>query len=161
MSPSPGRDLAVGLFVLAGLVALAWLSFTVGGIDTNRGPALVLRARFDELGGLKTRAPVVISGVRVGQVTAIALGDDYRAEVTMRLDGRLRLPADTTASIVTAGLLGDRYVVLQLGGEERLLGDGDEIAFTESAVLLERLLGKLVHDAGERSGSAGGREETP
>lgn len=165
MSPSPARDLAVGLFVLAGLLALAWLSFTVGGIDMDRGQALELRARFDELGGLKTRAPVVISGVRVGQVTSIALGDDYRAEVTMRLDGRVRLPVDTTASIVTAGLLGDRYIVLQLGGEERLLRDGDEIAFTESAVLLERLLGKLVHNAGEdgggRGGSTGGREETP
>jgi len=165
MSPSPARDLVVGLFVLAGLAALAWLSLTVGGVDFERGEQLVLRARFDELGGLKTRAPVVISGVRVGQVSAIALDPDYRAEVTLRLDGRLRIPADTTASIVTAGLLGDRYIVLQLGGDERVLANGDEIAFTESAVLLERLLGKLVHDAGgernTRGGSPQGKDGEP
>ncbi len=67
MSPSPGRDLVVGAFVLAGLLALGWLSLTVGGIEFESGNQLVLRARFDELGGLKTRAPVVISGVRVGK----------------------------------------------------------------------------------------------
>jgi len=170
VNPSPGRDLVVGGFVLAGLLALAWLSFTVGGVDFESGDQLVVRAKFDELGGLKTRAPVVISGVRVGQVSDIVLDDDYRARVTMRLDGRLQLPTDTTASIVTAGLLGDRYVVLQLGGDTKMLASGDEVSFTESAVLLERLLGKLVHDAGgdgtddAAGGTAGGgekREATP
>jgi phospholipid/cholesterol/gamma-HCH transport system substrate-binding protein len=145
VSRSPGRDLLVGVFVLLGIGALAYLSLAVGGLS-RRGPnGFLLTADFDELGGLKTRAPVVISGVKVGQVRSIALGDDYRAHVTLDLDPQLHLPKDTSASIVTAGLLGDRYISLQLGGDPAQLKSGDAIAFTESAVLLERLLGKLVH----------------
>jgi phospholipid/cholesterol/gamma-HCH transport system substrate-binding protein len=89
---------------------------------------------------LKPRAPVVISGVKVGQIAKIELGKDYRARATLDLDPTLALPTDTTASIQTAGLLGDRYVALQLGGEEQTLKAGDEITFTESAVILERLI---------------------
>jgi len=88
---------------------------------------------------------VVISGVKVGQVASIALDDNYRARVKMDLDARLKLPIDTSASIVTSGLLGDRYVSLQLGGEPETLKPGDRIAMTESAVVLERLIGKLVY----------------
>lgn len=143
---SPGRDLLVGCFVLAGIVALAWLSIRVGGLSYAGPRGLILTADFDELGGLKERAPVVISGVKVGQVEKVALTPDYRARVTLDLDPSLKLPTDTTASIVTAGLLGDRYVSLQLGGEDTVLKSGDQISFTESAVLLERLLGKFVHD---------------
>jgi phospholipid/cholesterol/gamma-HCH transport system substrate-binding protein len=145
VSRSPGRDLLVGVFVLLGVAAIAYLSLAVGGLSRQGPSGFLLTADFDELGGLKTRAPVVISGVRVGQVRSIGLGDDYRAHVTLDLDPRLKLPKDTSASIVTAGLLGDRYVSLQLGGEQDQLKSGDAIAFTESAVLLERLLGKLVH----------------
>jgi phospholipid/cholesterol/gamma-HCH transport system substrate-binding protein len=145
VSRSPGRDLLVGVFVLLGVAALAYLSLAVGGLSRQGPSGFLLTADFDELGGLKTRAPVVISGVKVGQVRSIGLGDDYRAHVTLDLDPRLKLPKDTSASIVTAGLLGDRYVSLQLGGEQDQLKSGDAIAFTESAVLLERLLGKLVH----------------
>lgn len=142
----------VGLFTLAGLGAVAYLSLQVGGLTYRGDTGLTLVAAFDELGGLKARAPVVISGVKVGQVTGIALGDDYRARAALDLDPKLELPTDTTASIVTSGLLGDRYVELQLGGEEELLKPGDEISFTESAVILERLLGKFVHaaDVGEK-----------
>lgn len=147
MKRSPTRDFLVGLFVLAGLGAIAYLSLSVGGL-AHAGPGgFVLYANFDEIGGLKARAPVVISGVRVGQVSSIALNDDYRARVTLDLDPRLELPVDTTASIVTSGVLGDRYVSLQPGGEEDLLKPGDEISFVESAVLLERLIGKLIHGA--------------
>ena len=148
MRRSPGRDLLVGVFVLLGLGAIAYLSLAVGGASWQRRGGLELVANFDELGGLKTRAPVVVSGVKVGQVRAIRLGDDYRARVTLDLDPTLKLPADTTASIVTAGLLGDRYISLQLGGDPKLLANGDTLNFTESAVLLERLLGKLVHNMG-------------
>jgi phospholipid/cholesterol/gamma-HCH transport system substrate-binding protein len=148
VSRSPGRDLLVGVFVLLGLGAIAYLSLAVGGASWQRRGGFTLVANFDELGGLKTRAPVVISGVKVGQVGAIGLGDDYRAQVTLDLDPTLKLPADTSASIVTAGLLGDRYVSLQLGGDPKLLANGDTLSFTESAVLLERLLGKLVHNIG-------------
>ena len=148
MSRSPGRDLLVGVFVLLGLGAIAYLSLAVGGASWQRRGGLELVANFDELGGLKTRAPVVVSGVKVGQVRTIGLGDNYRARVTLDLDPTLKLPADTTASIVTAGLLGDRYISLQLGGDPKLLANGDTLNFTESAVLLERLLGKLVHNMG-------------
>jgi phospholipid/cholesterol/gamma-HCH transport system substrate-binding protein len=152
MSRSPLRDLLVGLFVLVGLGAIAYLSVNVGGLSYAGPGGLTLYASFDQTGGLKPRAPVVISGVKVGQVEAIGLGSDYRARATLNVDRSLKLPTDTTASIQTAGLLGDRYIALQPGGEEQLLKSGDEITFTESAVILERLIGKLVHGApGEKS----------
>jgi len=147
MSRSPVRDFVVGLFVLAGLVAMAYLSINVGGLSYSGPGGLTLYASFDQTGGLKPRAPVVISGVKVGQIATIELGRDYRARATLDLDSTLALPTDTTASIQTSGLLGDRYVALQLGGEEATLKSGDEISFTESAVILERLIGKLVHNA--------------
>jgi phospholipid/cholesterol/gamma-HCH transport system substrate-binding protein len=147
MSRSPVRDFVVGLFVLAGLAAMAYLSINVGGLSYSGPGGLTLYASFDQTGGLKPRAPVVISGVKVGQISTIELGKDYRARATLDLDSTLALPTDTTASIQTSGLLGDRYVALQLGGEEATLKSGDEISFTESAVILERLIGKLVHNA--------------
>ena len=146
------RDFLVGLFVLAGLGAIAYLSVNVGGLSYAGPGGLTLYASFDQTGGLKARAPVVISGVKVGQVESIGLGSDYRARATLNVDRALKLSTDTTASIQTAGLLGDRYIALQPGGEEQLLKNGDEITFTESAVILERLIGKLVHGApGEKS----------
>jgi phospholipid/cholesterol/gamma-HCH transport system substrate-binding protein len=158
MTRSPVRDLVVGLFVLAGLGAIAYLSVNVGGLSYSGPGGLTLYASFDQTGGLKPRAPVVISGVKVGQVARIDLGPDYRARATFDLDESLALPTDTTASIQTAGLLGDRYVALQLGGEEQTLKSGDEITFTESAVILERLIGKLVHNA---PGPSDVQTETP
>ena len=145
MTRAPLRDLLVGLFVLAGLGAIAYLSLSVGGLSARGPGGLTVYADFDEIGGLKPRAQVVISGVKVGQVVSIALDDNYRARVKMDLDARLKLPIDTSASIVTSGLLGDRYVSLQLGGEPQTLKPGDRIAMTESAVVLERLIGKLVY----------------
>jgi len=145
MSRSPARDLVVGLFVLVGLLAITYLSMTVGGLSLRRSGGLALYANFDELGGLKPRAEVVISGVKVGQIESIELDKDYRARVNFNVDGSLELPIDTSASIVTAGLLGDRYISLQLGGDDKLLKSGDQITITESAVVLERLIGKLIH----------------
>ena len=100
---------------------------------------------------------MVISGVKVGEVASIGLADDYRAKVTFNLDPTLKLPIDTTASIVTSGVLGDRYVSLQPGGDDLLLKPGDEITFVESAVILERLIGKLIHntDVGGGNGNGG------
>jgi phospholipid/cholesterol/gamma-HCH transport system substrate-binding protein len=145
MKASPMRDLVVGIFVLAGLGAIAYLSMSVGGLSLRRSGGLTLYASFDELGGLKPRAPVVIAGVKVGQVESIELDKTFRARARLALDTGLQLPVDTSASIMTAGLLGDKYVSLQLGGEEELLHSGEEIAFTESAVILERLIGQFVH----------------
>jgi len=146
MSRSPLRDLLAGVFVVAGLAAVAFLAFRVGEAPFTQRGGLSLYATFDEVAGLKTLAPVDIAGVRVGRVTEIGLNDDYRARVTLDLDPRLELPIDTSASIITGGLLGDRYISLQIGGEEQLLQPGEEIAFTESAVVLERLIGKLVNN---------------
>jgi len=152
------RDFLVGCFVLAGLAAVAYLSFQVGGLSWKGPGGLGLVANFDEIGGLKPRAQVVIAGVKVGQVRSITLDRDYRARVDLDVDAGLKLPVDTTASIMTSGLLGDRYVSLQLGGEQDLLKPGDKITFTESAVVLERVLGKLVYSGG--SGAKTDSKET-
>ncbi len=150
MTRSPTRDLLVGLFVLAGLAAVAYLSLRVGGLSYGEPGGMTIYVAFDEIGGLKPRAPVVISGVKVGQVASITLDKDYRARVALDLDKTLKLPVDTSASIVTSGVLGDRYVSLQLGGEAEILKPGDEISFAESAVILERLVGKLIHNTDVR-----------
>lgn len=152
MQNSPSRDLAVGLFVLIGLLAVGYLSLRVGGLETRGG--LVLYANFGQIGGLAERAPVVISGVKVGKVTKIALTDDLRARVTLDVDSMLQLPVDTSASIRTAGLLGDQFIELEPGAEDQLLGSGGEITLTESALSIEKLVGNLVHDA-----DLGGDEE--
>lgn len=148
MRESPARELWVGLFVLVGLAALAWLSFSVGGVESLRAGGLQLTATFDEIGGLKKRAQVVISGVRVGQVKSIDLSDDFRARVTLDVDHALALPADTSASILTSGVLGDQYIALEPGGDPETLRSGEQIQFTQSAVILERLIGKLVQNLG-------------
>jgi phospholipid/cholesterol/gamma-HCH transport system substrate-binding protein len=153
MRRSPIRDLVVGCFVLAGLAAIAYLSLSVGGVTYSGPQGLRISADFDEIGGLKPRAPVVISGVKVGAVDSIDLADDYRARVVLNLDPALKLPTDTTASIVTSGVLGDRYVSLQPGAEDALLKSGDKIEFVESAVILERMIGKLIHNTDVGSGA--------
>ncbi|MCX8071307.1 MAG: outer membrane lipid asymmetry maintenance protein MlaD [Candidatus Binatia bacterium] len=163
MNRSPRRDLIVGLFVLAGLAALAYLSMNVGGLTFHNQGGLTLYASFDEIGGLKPRAPVVIAGVKVGQVVDIILDNDYRARVRMDLRRELKLPVDTSASIVTAGLLGDQYISLQVGGEDRYLENGGVITITESALSLERLIGKFIYsldrgggnNANSRQGASG------
>jgi phospholipid/cholesterol/gamma-HCH transport system substrate-binding protein len=157
MQRHPIRDLFVGLFVLAGLAAIAYLSMSVGGLSYAGPGGLRVFGRFDELGGLKLRAPVVISGVKVGQVVGISLDEAMRAKVELEIDASIELPVDSSAGLVTAGLLGDRYVNLQPGGEEELLANGDEISFTESAVLLESLIGKLMYGTpGDGRGDAPG-----
>jgi phospholipid/cholesterol/gamma-HCH transport system substrate-binding protein len=154
MRESATRELWVGLFVLVGLAALAWLSFSVGGVESLRSGGLQLIATFDEIGGLKQRAQVVIGGVRVGQVKKIELADDFRARVTLDVDAKLQLPADTSASILTAGVLGDQYIALEPGGDPETLRSGEQIQFTQSAVILERLIGKLIQNLGSNSGGS-------
>jgi phospholipid/cholesterol/gamma-HCH transport system substrate-binding protein len=141
------RDFLVGLFVLAGFGAIGWLSIRVGGLSYKGPGGFELVASFDEIGGLKPRAPVAISGVKVGQVARIDLAPDLRARVTLDLDPDLELPIDTSARIVTSGLLGDQFITLEPGAEEDMLVDGEEVDFTEDAISLERLIGKFVNDA--------------
>jgi len=153
MQPSPVRDLIVGLFVALGLATIAYLSIQVGGVSYAGRGGLELHATFDQIGGLKPRAPVSIAGVTVGQVHDITLDDRLRARVTLEVEKDLALPVDSSAAIQTQGLLGDQYVALEPGGEEELLKNGDEIEFSESALSVERLIGKFVHDSGIENGA--------
>lgn len=148
MQSSSTRDLVVGLFVLGGLLALGYLSFQVGGLSYKVPGGFVLYATFDDIGGLKDRAPVSISGVKVGQVTGVELDDLLRARVRMDLTPTLELPIDSTARILTSGVLGDQFVSLEPGAEEDMLASGDDVEFTESALSIEKLVGKFVNDAG-------------
>ena len=148
MQNNATRDLIVGLFVLVGLGALAYLSLKVGGLELGGGDRIVLRATFDDIGGLSVRAPVRIAGVKIGQVSAIGLDDDLRAEVSMEVDSKVALSVDSSAAIRTPGLLGDQFISVELGAEDASLADGEEFAFTESALSIDKLVGRLVHDAG-------------
>jgi phospholipid/cholesterol/gamma-HCH transport system substrate-binding protein len=142
---STTRDVAVGLFVLAGLAAVAYLSLTVGGASYSGKGGLVLIAVFDDIGGLSQRSPVRISGVKVGQVKSIHLDEDLRASVALDLDPALALPIDSSAAIRTAGLLGDQFVSLEPGAEDEVLAPGELFTYTESALSLDKLVGRLVH----------------
>jgi len=155
MTRAPLRDFLVGCFLLLGIAAMAYLSMRVGGLAGGPPGGFTVFATFDEIGGLKPRAPVVVSGVKVGQVKTIGLDKTYRARVEFDLMPTVALPVDTTASIVTSGVLGDRYVQLQLGGDPETLKNGEDLTFTESAVILERLIGKFVHNVGVDKGAKG------
>jgi phospholipid/cholesterol/gamma-HCH transport system substrate-binding protein len=148
MQNSATRDLIVGLFVLVGLSALAYLSLQVGGLEFGGPDRVVLRATFDDIGGLSARAPVRIAGVKVGQVARIELDDDLRAEVFLDVDSGVEISIDSSAAIRTAGLLGDQFIAVELGAEDEALKPGEEFTFTESALSIEKLVGQLVHDAG-------------
>jgi phospholipid/cholesterol/gamma-HCH transport system substrate-binding protein len=146
MERSSTRDFVVGLFVLAGIAAIAYLSTSIGGFNWRNPERMKLFAGFDEIGGLAKGAPVVIGGVRVGEISAITLQQDvFRARVEMNVNPTLQLPTDTFASIVTAGVLGDQYIELKPGGEDKLLKDGDTITHTDSAVILEQLISQFIY----------------
>ncbi len=148
MQASPTRDLVVGLFVLGGFLALGYLTFQIGGLSGRVPGGFELIATFDEIGGLRERAPIAISGVKVGQVKGVELDDFLRARVHLDLDPSLELPVDSSAAIRTSGLLGDQYIALEPGAEVDMLQSGEEIAYTESALSIERLIGKFMNDAG-------------
>jgi phospholipid/cholesterol/gamma-HCH transport system substrate-binding protein len=148
MQSNATRDLIVGCFVLVGLAALAYLSLQVGGLELGRGKQITLRATFDDIGGLSVRAPVRIAGVKIGQVSAIDLDEDLRATVSMEVEDGIGLSIDSSAAIRTAGLLGDQFISVELGAEDAVLRNGEEFAFTESALSIDKLVGRLVHDAG-------------
>ncbi len=148
MQSNATRDLVVGLFVLIGLLALAYLSLQVGGVELSRGEKIVLEATFDDIGGLSARAPVRVAGVKIGQVAGIDLDDDLRATVRLEVDAEVGLSIDSSAAIRTAGLLGDQFIAVELGAEDDVLVDGEAFQFTESALSIEKLVGQLVHDAG-------------
>jgi phospholipid/cholesterol/gamma-HCH transport system substrate-binding protein len=141
-------DLWVGIFVTIGLGALLFLALKVGNLTSfNNAPGYRVEARFDNIGGLKLRAPVKAAGVAVGRVDRIRLDPaTYQAVVTLRIDRGFEFTADTIASILTSGLLGEVYVGLDVGGEAKMIGDGGKIGKTQSAMVLEKLIGQFLFD---------------
>lgn len=143
-------DISVGLFILLGLGSVMFLTAqTLGSNGFSTGETYTLQARFDHIGDLKTRAPVALAGVTIGRVSQITVDPiDYRATVEIRIDSKFdQLPIDTYASIATAGLLGGKYIELEPGGDDEVLRDQGEIEFTQSAILLENLIGKFMLNA--------------
>jgi phospholipid/cholesterol/gamma-HCH transport system substrate-binding protein len=139
-------DLWVGFFVAIGIAALLFLSLKVGNLGSARlSEPYLLNARFDNIGGLKIRGPVKSAGVVVGRITDIYFDSaTYEAVVKMDVDGRYRFPKDTFASINTSGLLGEQYIGLEVGGDEKMLKAGDTISKTQSAVVLEKLISQFM-----------------
>lgn len=138
-------DLWAGIFVVAGIAALVVLALKVGNLSTyNVSESYQLQAHFTNVGGLKPTASVRSAGVLVGRVTSIVLDTDrYEAKVTMSIDKRYQFPRDTFANILTSGLLGEQYIGLMPGGDDKMLTSGDEFKKTQSAVVLEDLIGKF------------------
>ena len=141
-------DLSVGLFVAAGIVALLFLALKVGSTSAlNSAEGYEVIARFENIGGLKPRAPVKIAGVVVGRVADIQFDNDsYEAAVTLRLDKHYAFPKDSSAAILTSGLLGEQYVGLEAGGDSVKLKEKDRILITQDAVVLENLIGRFLYD---------------
>lgn len=139
-------EIGVGLFLLAGVLALLLLSLRVSGLSVSNGDTYRLYAYFDNIAGLTVRSKVTMAGVTIGKVTAIDLDrESYTGRVTMEIQQDIDiLPYDSTASILTAGLLGEKYIGISVGGEEETLGDGDTIRDTQSSLVLEDLIGKFL-----------------
>jgi phospholipid/cholesterol/gamma-HCH transport system substrate-binding protein len=140
-------DLWVGLFVCAGIGALLILALKVGNMSgLSVSDTYQVYAHFDNIGGLKPRAPVKSAGVVVGRVAEIAFDNDkFLARVTMTLDKNYKFPRDTTASILTSGLLGEQYVGFVAGGDDKMLAQGDTLRLTQSAVVLENLISQFLY----------------
>jgi len=141
-------DLWVGLFVCAGIGALLVLALKVGNMGSIGigGDSYTLYANFDNIGGLKPRAPVKSAGVVVGRVMSIAFDNSkFNARVEMNLDRKFQFPKDTTASILTSGLLGEQYVGLEAGGDSANLASGETLKLTQSAVVLEKLISQFLY----------------
>lgn len=156
MNATRAMEIGVGVFVAAGLAALFVLAMKVSNLSAfNTSDGYEIVARFENIGGLKVRSPVTAGGVRVGRVAEIGY-DSERYEAVVRLvidDAFDRLPRDTSASIFTAGLLGEQYVGLEPGGDERFLQAGDEIRITQSALVLEQVIGKFLFSKAAESPS--------
>ncbi|MCL2876070.1 MAG: outer membrane lipid asymmetry maintenance protein MlaD [Betaproteobacteria bacterium] len=139
-------DLWVGLFVALGFAALVFLAVKVGSYsDVSRGSTYSVKAAFDNIGNLKVRAPVKSAGVVVGRVGSIKLDQEvYRAIVQLDINDTFSFPADTGASILTSGVLGEQYIGLDPGGDEENLKNGDTLQITQSAVVLEKLISQFM-----------------
>ncbi len=151
MQQTRAVEVGTGLFVLLGLGALFFLTTqTTGGDDFSADEVYTVEARFENVGSLRNRAPVAMSGVTIGRVTSVTFDNaTLEAVVKFVIDARYdRIPDDSDASILTAGILGSQYIGLQAGGSDMYLEDGSEILFTQSAIVLENLIGKFLVSAG-------------
>jgi phospholipid/cholesterol/gamma-HCH transport system substrate-binding protein len=149
-------DLWIGIFVASGIAALFVLALKVGNASTTfrTGATYSIVAEFDNIGGLKVRAPVKSSGVVVGRVDDIQFDSKrFTARVVMNIDQRYEFPKDTSVSILTSGLLGEQYVGLEAGGDSAMLKDGDTVKLTQSAVVLEKLIGQFLYNKAAEGGS--------
>ncbi|TDO12554.1 MULTISPECIES: outer membrane lipid asymmetry maintenance protein MlaD [Halomonas] len=148
MKRSKTMELGVGLFMLAGIVGLVFLGLRVSGLSLSLpSDTFQLEANFANIGSLKPGSRVALAGVTVGRVESIELDTEwYDARVLMELDGQLegQLPQDSTAAILTSGLLGEQYIGLSVGGAPETLADGDTLRDTQSAIVLEELIQKFV-----------------
>ena len=137
----------VGLFVVLGAAALVFLSLKAANLASfSFDSTYSLTARFDNVGGLKIRAPVKSAGVTIGRISKIAFDDKtFQGLVTLEVDRRYQFPADTSAKILTSGLLGDQYIGLEPGADDKNLNPGDTIKLTQSAVVLENLIGQMLY----------------
>jgi phospholipid/cholesterol/gamma-HCH transport system substrate-binding protein len=148
-------DLWVGIFVAAGLVGLLVLALKVGNassVSVSDGYTII--AEFDNVGGLRARAPVRSAGVLVGRVEVVGFDNEtLRAKVIMRVDKRYEFPKDSSVSILTAGLLGDQFVGIDGGGDIELLQDGDRVKLTQSAIVLEKVIGQFLYGKAAEGGS--------
>jgi phospholipid/cholesterol/gamma-HCH transport system substrate-binding protein len=140
-------DIWVGLFVAIGLVALLFLALKAGNMSAfTFQPTYQVSARFDNIGGLKPRAPVKSAGVVVGRVAEIRFDDQtYQATVVMTLEERYKFPKDTSAKILTSGLLGEQYIGLEAGGDSDMMAQGSKLTQTQSAIVLENLIGQFLY----------------
>jgi phospholipid/cholesterol/gamma-HCH transport system substrate-binding protein len=151
-----GIETLVGLFVLLGLLALVFLALRAANLAVlNNHEGYVVTARFDNIGGLKQRAPVRSAGVTVGRVKKIALdAKTFEGVVTLEINHEVVFPRDSSAKILTAGLLGDQYVGIEAGAEDKNLAAGDVIRQTQSAVVLENLIGQFLFSKASETGNA-------
>jgi phospholipid/cholesterol/gamma-HCH transport system substrate-binding protein len=139
-------DLWVGVFVVAGIAALLFLALKVGNLATfSSSQSYQVQAKFANIGGLKVRAPVKSAGVVVGRIADIRFDNDsYEALVSMNIDQHYAFPRDTTAKILTSGILGEQYVGLEAGGDSKMLEAGSTLRLTQSAVVLENLISQFL-----------------
>jgi phospholipid/cholesterol/gamma-HCH transport system substrate-binding protein len=139
-------DLWVGIFVVLGIGALLFLALKVGTLASfSNNETYLVQARFANIGGLKVRAPIKSAGVVVGRVADIRFDNEsYEALVTMNLDAYYQFPRDTTAKILTSGILGEQYIGLEAGGDGVMLKQGDRVRLTQSAVVLENLISQFL-----------------
>ena len=152
------NDVWVGLFVMLGAAAILFLALRAGNLlHLSFEDTYSVTARFDNIGGLKVRAPVKSAGVVVGRVASIGFDTTtYQASVQLELNKRFTFPKDSSAKILTSGLLGEQYIGLEPGAEEKLLAAGDRIGATQSAVVLENLIGQFVYTRAAVAGSNDG-----